>query len=110
MYRSENCYAIDPSGNIYKCIEHLGNEQYAMGNILNKNISVLKIAKSFFEENPFDDEECSNCKIFPICGGGCPLDRIRNKNKKEKNYCSFYKSQLSDLLPHLYSIRKNEKI
>jgi uncharacterized protein len=108
MYRSENCYAIDPAGYVYKCIEHLGNKRFAIGNILQKNISVTKLAKSAFEENPFDDEECINCNVFPVCGGGCPLDRIKNNKRKEKPYCSFYKSKLSDLLPHLYNLQKKK--
>ncbi len=103
MYRSENQFAIDPEGNIYKCIENLGNNHLSVGNILEKNISLTRLSEAAFEEDPFLDEECSNCNVFPICGGGCPLDRIRNKKEKKKTYCSFYKTKLVDLLPILYN-------
>ena len=106
MYRAENHYAIDPDGNIYKCLEHLGNSSFAIGNILQKNMSITKIVNNIFEDNPFYDTECCNCNVFPICGGGCPLDRIKNRRKKEKSNCSFYKTQLSKLLPYLYNINK----
>jgi len=61
---------------------------------------------AFYEEDPFLDNECINCNVFPICGGGCPLDRINNKNK-EKNYCSFYKTNIANMLPHFYKQKNN---
>jgi uncharacterized protein len=106
MYRTENYYAIDPMGNVYKCLEHLGNPSFAIGNILQKNISITKLVKTVFEDNPFNDTECCNCNVFPICGGACPLDRVKDKGKKEKSCCSFYKTKLSDLLPYLYDLQK----
>ena len=86
-------------------MEQLGNPSFSVGNILQKNMSIAKLVKTIFENNPFKDTECCNCNVFPICGGGCPLDRLKNTNIKEKSYCSFYKTKLTDLLPYLYDLQ-----
>lgn len=53
------------------------------------------------------DTNCNN--VFPICGGGCPIDRNRNKGKSTKTYCTYYKKYLSEMLPYLYEYRRNNK-
>ncbi|MCC8095334.1 MAG: hypothetical protein LIP05_08235 [Tannerellaceae bacterium] len=36
MYRNPSSFAIDPSGDMFKCLEYLGNSQYKVGNIREK--------------------------------------------------------------------------
>ncbi len=98
MYRSTNCFAIDDKGDIFKCIEHLGNPDKRIGNVVSGHLSLKKLAASIFEKDPFEDLECIECNVFPICGGGCPIDNIE-KNRKA---CSFLKTELENLLPHFY--------
>ncbi|WP_101690436.1 radical SAM/SPASM domain-containing protein [Dysgonomonas massiliensis] len=102
MFRNPKSFAIDPSGDMFKCIEHLGNPLYKVGNILHKNISLTKISQTTFEADPFLDQECTSCKVFPICGGGCPIDRIKKLKGEDIDYCSIYKTRLADMLPYLY--------
>ena len=102
MYRNPTSFAIDPSGDMFKCLEHLGNSEYKVGNIKEKSVSLSKMAQATFGLDPFEDEECLACNVFPICGGGCPLDRQKKKMGKSINYCSIYKTRLADMLPALY--------
>ena len=40
MYRNPTSFAIDPSGDMFKCLEHLGNSEYKVGNIKEKSVSL----------------------------------------------------------------------
>ena len=102
MFRCKSSLAIDSDGRIYKCLEHLGNPSLKIGDLSTGIVSNFKMAKTTFANSPFDSDECKNCNVFPICGGGCPVDRLNLKNKKKVNYCSHYKNNLADLLPYFY--------
>lgn len=88
MYRNPSSFAIDPSGDMFKYLEYLGNSQYKVGNIREKKLSLSKVARSIFIADPFDNQECLACNIFPICGGGCPIDR-QKKKRRYKNRSLF---------------------
>lgn len=108
MYRATWHYAIDPEGNIYKCIEQLGNPSERVGSLKDDEISMQALGSCSFKEDPFNDSECINCNIFPICGGGCPIDRIKKANGSTCDVCSKYKNRLYRLLPVMYhKMRQN---
>lgn len=103
--------AIDSKGYIYRCLEHLGQPQHSIGNIVEYKVSLGKMAKMTFENDPFDDAECRQCKILPICGGGCPIDRKKGENKGQKSYCSIYKKYIEEMLPLIYENQnRNSKL
>lgn len=111
MYRSSNNMAIDSKGYIYRCLEHLGQPQHSIGNIVEYKVSLGKMAKMTFENDPFDDAECHQCKVLPICGGGCPIDRKKGENKGQKSYCSIYKKYIEEMLPLIYENQnRNSKL
>ena len=104
MYRTSWHFAIDPEGNLYKCLEHLGDPTKRVGSLRDDWISMERLSKAAFEESAFDNISCVECKVFPICGGGCPLDRINNSkdDKEARIICSKYKEGLERMLPHVY--------
>ena len=106
MYRSDNNLAVDSLGNIYKCLEHLGQPQYKIGNIVDGHVSFGKVSKAILRNSAFDDEACKSCNVLPICGGGCPVDREKFKQNDVKPYCSYYKKYLTEMLPYLYEQMK----
>lgn len=69
-----------------------------------EGVSLLGI----FGHNPFESDECVNCNVFPICGGGCPIDRNKNWGQNKK-YCSIYKRNLSEILPDFYKYKYSSK-
>lgn len=111
MFRSHDSYAIGPDGGIYTCLEFLGDKTKSIGNIVGKSVSFQKVAETTFASDPFEDEECLDCYVFPICGGGCPTDRIKNssnKESKERFVCSYYKKHLPEIIKMVYKEEKNE--
>lgn len=108
MYRSSNILAIDSSGNIFKCLEDMGNPNNSVGSLITGKISIQKLSACTLDNDPFEDDECLNCNVFPICGGGCPKDRQRYKTQENKgSRCSRYKTNLADMLPYLYNTKYN---
>lgn len=107
MFRCRGSYAIDSKGFIYQCLEHLGNPQFQIGNILDGKISKTQLIETSCSYLPFDDEECRECAYLPICGGGCAVDRIKYKKGLIKSCCSIHKENLKSLLPHFYEINYN---
>lgn len=104
MYRSAANYAIDPEGNIYHCLEHLGDRAKSMGNVATGRMSLNALARTAFENSPFEDESCVECNVFPICGGGCPLDRERARlSGNHDTCCTLYKECMPDFLPAFYN-------
>lgn len=109
MFRRKTAFAIDSQGEIYKCLEYLGNPKFSVGSLSTGKMSSRKLALSFFDNSPFSDKQCLDCNIFPICGGGCPIDRIKVKTGSLISCCHRYKAHLSEMLPHFYNnIYKNQ--
>lgn len=105
MYRQLSSFSIDSEGNIYHCLEHLGMPDNKIGSIKEGKILLSKLASTILGDNPFEDKKCINCNVFPICGGGCPIDRLKKKRGEGINYCSSYKYILGELLPYIYKYK-----
>ncbi len=77
MASRQNSFAIDPVGNIYKCLNFagLGMTEYAVGNI----------HKSFLDQSNNDYislelwRKCKDCPYVFVCGGGCRFDAYVEK-------------------------------
>jgi uncharacterized protein len=103
MHKTLASYAICPEGNLYKCMEHLGVPEEAVGSLANGKLSINKLANKLLGNDFLESEECRNCNILPICGGGCPVDRNKVLKGLKKESCSMYKSRFADLLPYYYN-------
>lgn len=82
-----NSFVIHPGGDVHKCYDCL---DYIVGNI-HTGVNDSKEQKenfSFWINNtPFENVECRNCVVLPICMGSCPY-----LNKKfKKRYCLKWK-------------------
>lgn len=89
---------IGPDGYIYKCLEHIGDKSKHVGNIKNYSFSISKMAKLALGNEPFNDIECANCSILPICGGGCPISRAQKASDKNISLCPFLKNNLTSII------------
>lgn len=96
----DHAFQINYDGNLFMCT-HSMNKTEIIGNIYEgfstqRNLS--RYAK-FINTNPFSDCECLDCKILPLCKGGCRKARYLGQK-----VCSDVKSSLES-----YIIEKAQK-
>ncbi|WP_288082617.1 radical SAM protein [Xylanibacter rodentium] len=110
MFRQPFSLNVDSEGYMYHCMEQFGNPRYRIGNIKNKSVNFSRLAQGMFAKDPFDDPECRNCKVLPLCGGGCPMDRLKHAETdgKEPDYCSIYRGHIEQLIPYMYKSYKKK--
>lgn len=101
---------IEPDGTIQKCWGHVGESKSAVGNILEPTTSntQYRINESkWYSWTGFDKKECRECKILPLCMGGCPLHTM-DDSLKDNFKCSTYRYNLDTVLK-LVALRHNEQ-
>ncbi|WP_243454595.1 radical SAM/SPASM domain-containing protein [Desulfosporosinus fructosivorans] len=69
-----NAFVLDPDGDMYKCWSEIGDKPVRIGNIMDlkqrgKNERMHEIRWLTWE--PFEYADCVECKMLPICMGGC---------------------------------------
>lgn len=70
---TNNLYNIDPLGDVYTCPNFIGNKIHRVGKI-DKN-GILHLENPYYDwmaRDPLLMKKCRDCKLLPICGGGCP--------------------------------------
>ncbi len=89
-------YAIDPFGNLYKCWMDIGSVECAVGSLeRNGDLKIDKVKiLQWLAYNPFVNTKCGNCRILPLCAGGCYYYPIRLGKKR----CSDLKYRLKEYL------------
>lgn len=69
-----NSFVIDPEGFLYPCWDFIGVKEKSIGNISNEKISISnEYCKWLLLDIP---QQCSKCKLVPMCKGGCPSARL----------------------------------
>ena len=103
----ENTYVVDPDGFLYKCWADIGIKSRSIGNVIEGVSNLEYVSAYMISSDKFSDETCLNCKIFPICDGGCNRFRIEYQYKgiPYKN-CPVDRVGLVRYLEVLYSQRK----
>lgn len=97
---SPKSLVIEPDGTIQKCWGLVGETKSAVGNILepeSADIQYFVNETKWYSWTEFENKECKNCKILPLCMGGCPLNTME-KNLKDDCKCSTYRYNLDDIL------------
>lgn len=96
--------AIDSNGDIYPC-QALIKKELKIGNIfekvLIKTINKSSIAKSFDAFSLDQINECNNCNIKYICGGGCRAIAFNLYNDcfaYNKDMCKLFKNNIDNRL------------
>ena len=69
-----NAFVVDPDGDMYKCWSEIGDKPARIGNIIDfgKRSNDERMQEiRWLTWEPFDYSDCLNCKVLPICMGGC---------------------------------------
>ncbi len=82
--------AIDVDGNIFPCQTAINNTPICNINDKIDILEELKKQKSYcVGYNLTIADECKNCSIYDLCGGGCKLN---HKEENRKHTCYIIKS------------------
>lgn len=75
-------FIISPEGKIFKCGEsYTDYDSACVGDIYNEDkINQLKLVK--WLKDPFNEVDCKECPILPMCYGGCQM-----KKRNNLDYC-----------------------
>lgn len=93
-------FCFDEKGNMYKCWNDIGNRKFSYDNVFDAN----RRGVIFLNNNALDylaesfPDECMECKILPICMGGCIKKRVIEHRKS----CSPIKYNLDDYVNKKY--------
>lgn len=106
QFRSVSCaaqvngYLLDPVGNIYPCLETIGDEKYIEGKYSNLGINWNEKVVSIWKEIDVSQRKnCSYCKYALLCGGGCPYHYILGNNIQ----CPLFKKSLNRIINAAYA-------
>lgn len=106
----ENHFVIDPDGVLYKCWADLGHQERVVGDIVSGITRWDFVAAYSVGSDKFTDDKCRDCKIFPICDGGC--NRFRTDHQLlnyDYDVCQIDSSGLENYLEILYEQKLNKK-
>lgn len=111
-YRRHSCVAskyfafvIGPEGELYKCWRMVGNQKEAIGNVNDGSFDMVKFSKYLIGADYTLDSKCLLCEFITLCGGGCPLVRMRNKYEKiSLNHCCPEKTHMEQLMELRYEM------
>lgn len=111
-YRRHRCVAskyfafvIGPEGELYKCWRMVGNQKEAIGNVNDGSFDMVKFSKYLIGADYTLDSKCLQCEFITLCGGGCPLVRMRNKYEKiSLNHCCPEKTHMEQLMELRYEM------
>lgn len=111
-YRRHSCVAskyfafvIGPEGELYKCWRMVGNQKEAIGNVNDGSFDMVKFSKYLIGADYTLDSKCLQCEFITLCGGGCPLVRMRNKYEKiSLNHCCPEKTHMEQMMELRYEM------
>jgi uncharacterized protein len=95
---------VAPSGLLFKCWNQISeDENQAVGNLLDQEQKSLyrNNMEKWLAWDPFVNQECRDCKILPLCMGGCPHNALYRKKSKEPR-CESWKYHLIEMLNLTY--------
>ncbi len=101
-----NSFVVGPSGYLYKCWSDPGNPDEAVGHVSDptkyeeKKRNVLK----WLAWDVFEREECRECKLLPVCLGGCPYVGLRLETRT-RGACDNWRYNLLGMLKLYYAGR-----
>lgn len=95
-------YVVGPRGELYKCWEDVGRHDRVVGSAHAEPFLTdpALVARYGIGADPHGDGECLQCKVFPVCGGGCVNRRMRTQQFGEGGleFCSPLKELLEPYL------------
>lgn len=73
MRQTMNAFVVGPSGELYKCWHHIGQNGKIVGSIMEPATftNYGNLADMMISKDVIFDKKCRECVLFPSCYGGC---------------------------------------
>lgn len=97
---------ISATGEIYKCLDTIGNEQWKSGNIKMLAEGSAYDCGQWYEQwhkwIPDDSPVCTSCVLVPLCNGGCPhnalfCDKMHGTESQCPDWRANYRKQIIEI-------------
>ncbi len=104
---------IGINGEIYKCLDTIGNPQWITGNIEVQE-DVLQVKPEWYgmwnKWSPLKNDICKECVLVPLCNGGCPHNALfTDKQHSTQSGCpdwkANYRKQIKSLIAEIYDYK-----
>jgi uncharacterized protein len=94
-FMNDHVFAIDPFGDVYKCISFLGQKQHRIFSIDEKGIGKPTFEfYDFMSRDPSKIPKCRDCVYLPVCSGGCSLLARKKFGTYHTGDCSLHKNTI----------------
>jgi uncharacterized protein len=99
-------FVIDPGGFVHKCLNSAGDEKEAIGHI-SKPIEFTPELVTWLRWDPLEDHGCSECKLLPLCSGGCLWNKLHGLHS-----CGYHRDPqfINKLLKLYYEYTREGKV
>jgi uncharacterized protein len=108
MAQTVNSFIVDPEGFLYRCYNHVGDRSQSMGTISEPIDYLHWNFMRLFQFDPFEDKQCYECNILPICMGGCPARRV-DRGMEGEQMCDSWKHNLQPMLEIIARAKQQER-
>ena len=88
--KTNHCFTLHPSGDIYKCLTMVGIEEQRAGTVFD-----VKQFENYFNKDAYLECIKKKCCFLPLCHAGCPYNSLVKYNDVSKVYCK--KEQLIEV-------------
>lgn len=79
---NDNSIVVNYDGNVYKCTAREFNPELAEGHIDSDGNIIYNSRHTRRKSLRFGNKVCRQCKIYPICHGGCTQDKIESDGQE----------------------------
>lgn len=98
---SQNSFVVDPNCILHKCYHYFGQtEDHGIGHIGDDGAEAVTNPHNLFKWlgwDPFEAQECRECKVLPLCMGGCS-DKIMSSGFEVEPGCLTSRFSLNEIV------------
>lgn len=107
--RNPMSMVIGPQGELYKCWNDVAQPDKIYGHISGEITNEKLLLEYLMDADPFENEDCRDCLLLPVCGGGCPYTRLLDKKKGTNSACPLNRFKIDEYLWEHYLSKRNRK-
>ena len=92
MATQSGSFVIDPEGLVYKCWNDIGIKDYSIGDIsglIGDDLREEFACSGWGRYSQVNYESCRECKILPVCAGGCPRGAVHFGREPDCEACKY---------------------